>query len=73
MFFYLSSSLEPLLFLWRVEHFFQTNTIKEKKYSVPKIEHSSPYSGATTNYCKLYVEFQTQYMRSGYYNMVQLT
>ena len=28
---------------------------------------------ATTNYCKLDVEFQTQYMRSGYYNMVQLT
>lgn len=38
-----------------------------------KIALHSPYSGATTNYCKLDVEFQTQYMRSGYYNMVQLT
>ena len=28
---------------------------------------------ATTNYCKLDVGFQTQYMGSGYYNMVQLT
>lgn len=28
---------------------------------------------ATTNYCKLDVEFQTKNMRSGYYNMVQLT
>ena len=44
-----------------------------KKYSAPKIATQQAEMGATTNYCKLDVEFQTQYKESGYYNMVQLT
>ena len=52
---------------------FQNDPTKDEKIFCSKIATQQAEMSATTNYCKLDVEFQTQYKESGYYNMVQLT